>query len=153
MLLFERRILNLRLRWGPFTRSSGVGFSQVSQGWPVDQLVLIANRSMQWRFILFAMNFIFVQFLTQMHQCRMYLNNNFYGFTNINSESPHFLIENQQKTNNELGEMKGIFYQYPIQIHSGRWGATDDPATTLLYMSLLLHFSRLLLSSSELLLE
>ena len=56
-----------------------------------------------------------------MHQCRMYLDNDFYCSANINTESLFFAlfyIGKQQKTNNDLEEMKGIFYQNPVIIAS-----------------------------------
>ena len=60
--------------------------------------------------------------------------------------------ENQERTNIELGEMKGIFYQNPLIIvfifTVAVFGATDDLPTTFLYPSLLLHVVRLSLSCS-----
>lgn len=58
-----------------------------------------------------------------------------------------FSIENQQKTNNELGEIKGIFRQIPIIIvFMTAFGAPQ--MTWQPHLSLLLHFVWLSLSSS-----
>ena len=86
-----------------------------------------------------------------MHQCMMYLDsNNFHCSTNINTVSlffPFFSIDEQLKTNNELGEMKGIFYQNPlIMVFLFTDGTTSS-------MSVCLHSVRLSLSSSLLLFQ
>ena len=60
----------------------------------------------------------------------MYLHNNFYCFKNINIEALSKSSHNR------------------IHTYSGCFGATDDLATTFLYLSLLLHFVRLSLSPS-----
>ena len=60
---------------------------------------------MQWQFTLSALNFIFElsRSLTQTHRCRMYLDNDFYCSTNINTESLlfsfFFSIDKQLKNN------------------------------------------------------
>ena len=105
---------------------------------------------MQWQFMLFALNFIFEKSLTQMHQCRMYLDDDFYCSTTINTHF-FFYIEEQMKTNNELGEMKGIFYQNPLIILFIFIVAVLVPQMTWQphsSMPLCLHSVRLSLSSS-----
>ena len=54
-------------------------------------------------------------------QCRVYLDSDFYCSSDINTKSlffaRFFFIEKQQKTYNELGEMRGIFFnQNPVII-------------------------------------
>ena len=54
---------------------------------------------------------------------------------------------NQERTNIELGQVKGTFfwksYHNGIHTYSDCFGATDDLAATFLYLSLLFHFVRL----------
>ena len=89
-----------------------------------------------------------------MHQCRVYLDNDFYCSSDMNTKSLFFalfFIEKQRKTYNALGEMRGIFLSKSchnrIHIHSGCFGST------FLCVSFLLHSVRLSLSFSYLLLE
>ena len=50
-----------------------------------------------------------------------------------------FCTENQERTNIELGEVKGIFYVNPAKILSQRAEEGSPQMTTFLYLRLFLH--------------